>query len=120
MLKKTITYMDFNDNERTEDFYFNLNKLELIDMQLSEEGGLEEYIKRIYSKQDYKQIVELFQTIICKAYGEKSPDGKRFEKSPEILKAFTQTLAYEELFIELSTSTEVAAAFVNGIVPKMK
>ena len=40
MLKKTITYTDYNDNERTEDFYFNFSKAELTEMELSTVGGL--------------------------------------------------------------------------------
>lgn len=120
MLKKTITYVDYNDNERTETFYFNLNETELTEMVLSKEGGLEKYIQKIVDAQDAKELVSLFKTIILFAYGEKSADGKRFVKSKELSEAFSQTEAYNKLFKELSTNTDEAVAFINGIVPQVK
>ena len=48
MLKKTITYTDFDDNERTEDFYFHLSKAEIAEMELSENGGLVKLIGKIF------------------------------------------------------------------------
>lgn len=117
MLKKTIKYVDFDGNERTEDFYFNLTKAEVTEMELSTEGGLVKMLERIVAAQDSKRIIEIFKELILKAYGEKSPDGKRFIKNQELRDAFSQTEAYSELFMELATNAEASAAFVNGIVP---
>lgn len=117
MLKKTITYTDYNGNSRTEDFYFNLTEAEVTEMELSVNGGLTEMIKRIVAAQDSKQIVECFKDIILRAYGEKSPDGKRFIKTQEVKDGFAQTEAYSKLFMELATDDKAAAAFVNAIVP---
>lgn len=119
MLKKKIKFVDYNGNEREEEYYFNLTKAEIMEMQLSTEGGLAERIQLITQKQDVKAIVSIFKELILKAYGEKSADGKRFVKSPELAEAFSQTEAYSELFMELATDQEAAAAFVNGIVPQM-
>ena len=118
MLKKTIKYTDYDGNEREEDFYFNLNKAEVTEMELSKQGGLSEYIKRIVAAQDAPSLVELFKELICKSYGEKSLDGKRFVKNKELTEAFTQTEAYSELFVELASNAEEATKFVNGIMPK--
>lgn len=118
MLKKTIKYTDYDGNEREEDFYFNLNKAEVTEMELSKQGGLSEYIKRIVAAQDAPSLVELFKELICKSYGEKSLDGKRFVKSKELTEEFTQTEAYAELFVELASNAEEANKFVNGIMPK--
>ena len=118
MLKKTIKYTDYDGNEREEDFYFNLNKAEVTEMELSKQGGLSEYIKRIVAAQDAPLLVELFKELICKSYGEKSLDGKRFVKSKELTEEFTQTEAYAELFVELASNAEEATKFVNGIMPK--
>lgn len=118
MLKKTIKYTDYDGNEREEDFYFNLNKAEVTEMELSKQGGLSEYIKRIVAAQDAPSLVELFKELICKSYGEKSLDGKRFVKSKELTEKFTQTEAYAELFVELASNAEEATKFVNGIMPK--
>lgn len=117
MLKKTITYTDYNGNTRTEDFYFNLTKAEIMEMQLSTNGGLDVMIKKIIDSQDAPSIIKIFKELILKAYGEKSDDGKRFVKSKEISEGFAQTEAYSQLFMELATDTDAASKFVNGIVP---
>lgn len=117
MIKKTITYTDYNDVNRTEDFYFNLTKAEVMEMELSTSGGMAEMIQRIVSAQDAPAIIKIFKELVLKAYGEKSPDGKRFIKSEEIATAFSQTEAYSQLFMELATDADAAAKFVNGIMP---
>lgn len=117
MLKETITYNDYNGSERTEDFYFNLTEAESMEMEMSTTGGLSEMIRRIVAAQDTPAIIKIFKELILKAYGEKSPDGKRFIKSPEISKAFSETEAYSKLFMELATDANAAARFVNGIIP---
>lgn len=117
MLKKTIAYTDYNGITRTEDKYFNLSTAEVMEMELSTAGGLAEMITRIVKEQDGAAIVKIFKDLILKAYGEKSPDGKRFIKSDELSTAFSQTEAYSVLFMELATDADKAAEFVNGIIP---
>ena len=117
MLKKTITYTDYNGSERTEDFYFNLTKAEIMEMEMSTTGGLTEMINRIVAAQDAPAIISIFKELILKAYGVKSPDGKRFVKSKELATEFSQTEAYSQLFMELATNADEASKFVNGIVP---
>ena len=118
MIKKTISYTDYDGNERKEDFYFNLSKPELIEMQTSEVGGLEKKIEKISKEQDVAKIIELMKDIIQKSYGVKSDDGKRFIKNQEILDEFMQSEAYSELFMELATDANAASDFINGILPK--
>ena len=117
MLKKTINYVDYNGVERTEDFYFNLSKAEVTEMELSVDGGLSQMIEQLVNAKDNKQIIALFKEIILKAYGEKSADGRRFIKSKELSDAFSQTEAYSELFVELALNEEEAAKFIKGILP---
>ena len=117
MLKKTITYTNYNGIEITEDFYFNLTKAEIMEMEMSTSGGMAEMINKIVASQDAPAIIKIFKELILKAYGEKSADGKRFVKSEEISVAFSQTEAYSQLFMELATDADPAAKFVNGIVP---
>lgn len=123
MLKKTITYTDYNGNERTEDFYFNLTKAECMEMELSTTGGLEDMVKRIVAAQDTPALIKIWKELVLKAYGEKSPDGKLFLKEDEngrpLYNKFKQTEAYSNLFMELSTDDKAAADFVNGIIPKV-
>lgn len=117
MLKKTVTYTDYNGVERTEDLYFNLNKAEIMEMELGTTGGFAEMIQKIIAAQDAPSIIKIFKDLVLKAYGEKSADGKRFMKSDEIATAFSQTEAYSQIFMELATDAEAAAKFVNGIMP---
>lgn len=118
MLKKTITYTDYDGNERKEEFYFNFTKAELMEMEMSAKGGLKKTLEKIVAEEDGKKIVEMLKDIILKSYGEKSVDGKRFVKSKELCDAFSQTEAYSILFMELATNAEAATLFVNGIVPQ--
>ena len=117
MLKKRITYTDYNGEERTEDFYFNLSKAEIIEMEMGVTGGLTELIKKVMATKDVPSVMKIFKDLILKAYGEKSADGKRFLKSEELSREFSQTEAYSILFMELATNADEAAKFVNGIIP---
>lgn len=119
MIRKTIKYTDYDGEEREEDFYFNLSKAELMEMQLTTPGGMEQLINKITKEKDTKRLWEIFKDIICRSYGEKSPDGKRFVKSPELTQAFLQTEAFTELIMELATNADTAAEFMNGIVPQV-
>lgn len=112
------TYTDFNGVERTEDFYFNLTQAEIMEMELGTNGGLAEMIQQVVDAQDAPSIIKIFKDLVLKAYGEKSADGKRIIKDEEISKAYSQTTAYSDLFVELATDAEKGAAFVNGIVPQ--
>ena len=117
MLKKSITYVDLNGITRTEDFYFNLSKPEVVKMQSSVKGGYDVRLKGIAAELNGAAIMEFFEDLIKKSYGEKSEDGRRFKKSDEISEAFMQTPAYEVLFEELVTDDKAAAEFVNAIMP---
>ena len=117
MYKKTITYTDYNDVEQTEDFYFNLNKAELMRIQLQNNGTLQAKLARLINTRETSEIAQIFQDIIDMSYGVKSDDGKRFIKNQEVLDAFKQTEAYSELYVELTTNTDAAVEFITGIIP---
>lgn len=117
MIKKTITYTDYDGESRTEDFYFNLSKAELVEMAYGTTGGLEKKLKKIIDARDNKELMDIFKDLILRSYGEKSLDGRRFVKSKELAEQFAQTEAYSELFMELATSDKAASEFINGIVP---
>ena len=122
MLKKTVTYTDFNDMERTEDFYFNLTKAELAEMESSVKGGFAEYVRRIAKAEDTPTLAKIFKDLVLQAYGVPSTDGRSFQKVDEdgrpLSRLFAQTEAYSEIYMELATDTDAAIAFMNGIVPK--
>lgn len=118
MLKKTITYEDFNGNTRTEDFYFNLTQAEVVEMQLSTSGGFDKMLTNIINAQDEPSLIKEFKKIIKASYGVKSSDGRKFIKNDEVFEDFASTEAYAKLFVELATNDEAASEFVNGIMPK--
>lgn len=122
MLTKKIKYTDYNGTEREETFCFNLTKAELMEMEMSTSGGLAEMIQNIVQTQDAPAIIKVFKDLVLKAYGEKSPDGKRFIKINDagvpLSIGFSQTEAYSQLFMELATDADKAAEFINAIVPK--
>lgn len=117
MHKEVITYTDYDGNERTETFYFNLNKAEITEMELSVTGGLSESLKSIVEKKDVPNTIATIKDIILRSYGIKSPDGKRFQKSKEISEEFEQSEAYSELFMKMLGNAEYAATFINSIIP---
>lgn len=120
MIKETIKYVDYNGEEREEDFYFNLSRAEIIKLNYSHEGGLEEMISKIIKEKDVSKIYKLFTDILFMAYGEKSLDGKRFIKSEELSNAFIQTEAYSELVMKLIQDADYSAKFINGIISGVK
>lgn len=120
MLVKKIKYTDYKGNVREEEFHFNLSKAEVAEMELSHSGGLSEKIKRVVATQNSSEIVKIFKDLILQSYGEVSDDGRRFVKNEQLRSEFAQTEAYSELFMELASDADAAAAFVNGIIPQVE
>lgn len=120
MLKKTVTYIDFDGNERTEDFFFNLTEQEIAEMELSTEGGLGNFINKAVAAKSQVELIELFKKLILAAYGVKSADGRRFVKNDAVREDFMSTQAFSDIYMELVQDADKASAFFNGIVPKEK
>lgn len=120
MLKKTVTYVDFDGNERTEDFFFNLTEQEIAEMELSTEGGLSNFINKAVAAKSQVELIELFKKLILAAYGVKSADGRRFVKNDAVREDFMSTQAFSDIYMELVQDADKASAFFNGIVPKEK
>lgn len=118
MVIKKIKFTDYNGVQREEEFYFNLSKAEILNLQFSVEGGLYATLKKISTMKDETKIVNFIQDIILKSYGEKSPDGRRFIKSEELMTNFMQTEAYSELLIELMSDVKKMGEFVKALMPK--
>jgi hypothetical protein len=118
VLKKTITYENFNGETVSEDFFFHLSKAELVELEMSHKGGLSEALQRIIAAEDNKELIAEFKNLILNAYGKKSEDGRRFIKNQELRDEFVSTEAYSNLFMELVTDTDAAIEFVNGVIPK--
>ena len=117
MVKKTVTYKDYDGNERTEDFYFNMSPADLYELQFSESGGIGQLMDKISKEQDFTKIVEYFKKFVLESYGEKSLDGKYLFKDEEVRRRFKACPAYSIIFMELATDAEVAAKFFKEVQP---
>ena len=117
MLKKTITYTDYDGNERVEDFYFNLSKAEMMELELSKLGGWHAYVERIIKKSDNVEMMNIIKALVCMSYGEKDESGRRFMKSEELTRGFLETEAYSVLMSEIMSSTDSMANFFTAIIP---
>lgn len=118
MLKKTIEFNDWNDVPHKEDFYFNLTRTEILNMQLETNGGLDALLERMIQTQDQAQLIIFFQDLIKRSYGVKSVDGRKFVKNDEVFEDFKSTPAYDVLYMELASDSKKAAAFINGLMPR--
>lgn len=119
MLKKPITYTDYDGNQRTENFWFNLDEAEILELQMSYPGGMSAMLQKMVEEEDGAKILATIKKIIKMAYGEKSLDGKYFKKSEEMSQAFLHTRAYSALLMELYRDAGAAADFMNKIIPQV-
>ena len=117
MIKKTVTYTDYNGNERTEEFRFNLNRNELLKLQSKYPEGFDKRMQKIVTDNDAEAMLNVFEDLLLSSFGIKSEDGSRFDKSKEISEAFKSSPAYDIIFMELANNEEEASNFINGIIP---
>lgn len=117
MLKRDITYEDYNGDTVTDTHYFNLTQTEILELEVSKDGGLDAFIKRVIETKQVAKLMEEFKKIVLASYGVRSEDGKRFIKSDELRLEFSQTAAYDALFMELATDANSAAEFIKGVIP---
>lgn len=118
MYKITETFEDFDGNKRIEDFYFNFMESELTHMQFKTKGGLAGTINKIIATQDTPGLIDIFEELLQKSYGEKTPDGRGFRKSKELLEDFMATNAYSQIYMRLATDNKAAEDFINHVVPQ--
>lgn len=125
MLKKIITFEDFDGVKTTEEHHFHLSKTELMevamglpdDMEIDGTESNEELSHKLLEKIGKDGLFKFIKDLILKSYGKKI-DNRRFEKTEELSKEFSQTLAFDALLMELMSDDNEAAKFVNGIIPK--
>lgn len=121
MFTKTITYTDYNGEERTEEFRFNMTRTELLLLDGTLEGGLEGTMEYMRKTNDLKGIAEIFENLVQSSYGIKSADGRRFIKNNEVLDAFVQSPAYDALIFELITKADtVGKEFLYGLCESIR
>ena len=135
MIKKTITFTDFDGNEITEDWYFGLSPAEIAELELNSNGTLSERLERVGQSLEEKEgedpekrnervirasggeIIQLFRELLMMSVGKRSEDGRRFLKSQDLTDDFVQTGSYSNLLMDLVSNPGTAAEFINGIMP---
>lgn len=118
MLKKTVTYTNFNDEVCTEDLYFNLTKAEIVELQWSKKEGLDVMLANMVKAKDTPELLSTLKTFVLKAYGIKTEDGRRFDKNDQIREDFKNSAVYSEVFTDLIETDEKAFEFILGVIPK--
>lgn len=120
MRVEKVKFTDYNGVEREETFYFNINKAELAQLEMSVNGGFTEMLSRLSEKQDIPEIQKIFTRMLTLGFGEKSADGRRFIKSEEMTNEFTQTEAFVEIYMKLCTNVPYALDFISDMLPDIK
>nr|DAU06857.1 MAG TPA: hypothetical protein [Caudoviricetes sp.] len=125
MIKMNVSAETFDGDMVTETLWFHMNKVDLIELQQSEPGGFTDTLQAFMSRKpedwtmaDKFKLFDFFRTMVDKAYGERSSDGKRFWKSPEILANFKDSIFYDEFVLSLLEDEEKSIKFFNGVMPK--
>lgn len=119
MFSDKITYEDFNGDTITEELFFNISKMEMLNMDASYGGKFGEYLQKIAESEDMQKLLDAFKDIVKLAYGVKSEDGKRFVKSEEEYKKFEESPAYDEFMMKLMTNEDYSLKFILGAMPKV-
>ena len=117
MLKKVITYKDYDNNDKTEALYFHLNKFEWLELETYTKGGLIENLEHAIESGNAKKTIDILKKIILRSYGEKNPETGGFEKSEDMAVRFSRTEAFSELFYELAYNEESSKTFFLGLIP---
>ena len=122
MIKKTITYEDFNGEKRTKDFYFHMNQVEFAKLNGEVPGGLEKRIQDIIANQDQDAMLRLVDLLVSRSYGERDDEDGGFTKIGKngrpLYEKFVNTSAYDNLIIELIQGEKNIVTFLSGIMPK--
>lgn len=114
MIKIPITYVGFDNKEITKDFWFNLTKAEIAELQCEFPGYFEGYIERLKHDADVADVVAVFKALILKSYGKRTKENK-FVKSKEYSEEFAASDAYSELFIKfLDDENDFVSKFLEG------
>lgn len=118
MLKKTIIFDNLDGEKVTEDFYFNITKAEVMEMEIAQKGGLSSHLDEVIKSENNLEIMRIFKEILKASIGYRSENGNRFIKNEEIWLNFYQSEAYSEFLMEFFTDPKSIAVFIEAVLPK--
>lgn len=117
MFKQTITYVNFNDEEVSKDFYFHMSKPEFVMLGVGAEA-MDERIKRMVATNDAKAVLDELDSILKLAVGRKSEDGESFVKDQKAWNDFRFSPAYDEFVMHLMIEPNRMVEFINQLIPE--
>lgn len=121
MIRKTLTYKDYEGVEHTKDFYFSLNQTEFALMNNKMPGGFEAYLKRIQEDHNEEKLLEMLVWFIEEGYGIRMGDDdfiKEDEVGRKLGKRFRCTEACDNLITELLEKENNIGTFLIGMLPE--
>lgn len=118
MITREVTYTDYNGDEQTEKYYFDLTVPEMLELSFSSAGDIQSTLERLSNSRKVGEIFNIIQTLIFKSVGVKSDDGKRFVKNEEVLNDFKQSRGYESFLMKMMQDTDYASKFIEQLIPQ--
>ena len=118
MIKKPISFTNYEGEKQTVVAYFHLNKFEWLELETFTKGGLIENLKGAIEAGNAKKTIDILKKIILTAYGEKNDETGKFEKTEKAAIDFSKTEAFSELFYELAYDGKAATEFFTGLIPE--
>lgn len=118
MIKVTVNCENlFTEEKEDVDLYFHLTEAELVHLNLANSNKYSKY--STMSKEDVgEEEIKLFEKLIEKAYGQKTPDGL-FIKDETARKAFLCSPAYSALLMKIMNNDGITMKdFIMGCFPK--
>jgi hypothetical protein len=115
MLKKSITFENFDGVTVTKDYYFNITKAEIALRELESDGTWSETLEAIKNSDKGSVVLPEFRKIIQWMYGEK--DGDSFVKTDAAWERFNNSEPWSVLIMELLTNAGYAADFITAAMP---
>lgn len=120
MFKHTVEYTDFNGNQRKDDLYFHLSLPEVTRITAEIGKDINEYIKELTDNKDLNELLKFIEMVMLNSYGQKTMDGRTFQKTPEIRHAFEHSQAYAEIFEQFMTNPDLARKFGEKVADSGK
>lgn len=121
MLKQRVKYEGFDGEIVEEDLYFNLTRMDLIELNdRYESKDMAAYMDKIVKEKNIKELYKVLKDIVLMAYGVKSEDGKRFIKNQTVKDEFAESLAFSQLIEDFHETDTAMSDFVTGITSQIK
>ena len=131
MLRKVIKYTDYDGNEKEFEAYFNLNKMECMDLDLEfeSEGGLLEHLRAMLKNTDGEEMrkkpaIDFIKLLVDRSYGIRPKEDrtlfmKEDEDGKPLIRKFKASPAYSTFVYNLLSGEESLDDFATNVLPSV-